>query len=188
MKLAPIIQQIQAYCPSIKLSAGAVSVNLKGNFSSASLPAAFVVRLDETAEVPSDAGNSYQQEITENFGVLLVLDNRGVDSARGQTAADTLDTIRNELFAALVDWCPDDEHDEIRFDRGYLLSMDDDLLFYVYEFATFTTITKADTWNDKRYREILGPFETVDMDVDLSPPDGRIEAEVEIDLTKPTGA
>lgn len=180
MNLKPIIEQIQNYCPSFKSVSGAAEINLDKK-ASVALPAAFVVMLDETGETVETEGNDYLQEITESFAVLVVLDNQ--TDERGQDAMDLLDPIRAELFKALVNWCPDEFHDEIRFNRGYLTQMNGDQLFYAYEFYTYTTLAKEDTWQQVMY-ESLGPLKKVHSGIDLQPTDGRIEAEFEVNFEK----
>ena len=180
MNLKPVIEQIQNLCPSFKSVSGSAEIDLDKK-ASVSLPAAFVVMLDETGETVELEGNEYTQEITESFAVLVVLDNRTDD--RGQDAMDWLDSIRAELFKALVNWCPDEVHDEIRFNRGYVSQMNADQLFYVYEFDTYTTLTKEDTWQQVMY-ESLSPIKKMHADIDLVPKDGRIEAEFEVNFQK----
>lgn len=180
MNLTPIIEQIQKYCPTFKVVAGAAEVNIDKKVS-VSLPAAFVVMLDESGEPVETEGNEYLQEITENFAVMVVLDNQ--KDRRGQSAIEQLDSLRAELFKAIVNWCPDQYHDEIRFNRGYLVQMHPDLIYYAYEFMTYTTINKSDTWQQVMY-DSLGPLKTVHADIDVQPTDGRIEAGFEISFDK----
>ena len=180
MNLSPIIEQIQELCPTFKRVAATAEIDLDKKVS-VPLPAAFVVMLDERGEIVEVTGNEYMQEITESFGVVVILDNR--KDKRGQEAMTLLDPIRAELFRALVNWCPDDCHDEIRFNRGYLVNMNPDLLFYAFEFETYTTLTKDDTWN-KVWYDSLGPIKKLHADIDLVPTDGRIEAGFEVDFEK----
>lgn len=180
MNLSPIIEQIQELCSTFKRVAATAEINFDKKVS-VPLPAAFVVMLDERGEIVEVTGNEYQQEITESFGVVVVLDNR--KDRRGQDAMALLDPIRAELFRALVNWCPDQYHDEIRFSRSYLVSMNPDVLYYAFEFDTYTTLTKDDTWN-KVWYDSLGPIKKVHADIDLQPIDGRIEAGFEVDFEK----
>lgn len=187
MKIAPIVNQILAECPSFKQVAGTISQELlEGVVSQKVLPAAYVVRLDEDAEIAeaSEYGNEYHQELTEHFGVVVFLGNA---DKRGQAAADQLDDLRAELFKALCGWCPSECHDPIEYEGGTLQTLTRDRLIYFFEFKTTTTVTKEDTWQQVAY-ERLGTFDRVSVDIDTidldtGRPDGVIEAKLEIDLT-----
>lgn len=186
MKLSTIVKQIQAECPSFKQVAGTISQELlQSVVSQAALPAAYVVRLDEDAEIAevTEYGNEYRQELTEHFGVVLFLSNR---DPRGQTASDLLDDYRAELFKALCGWCPSDAHDPIEYEGGTLQVLTRDRLVYLFEFKTTTTVGKEDTWQQVSY-DRLGSLDGVSIDVDVirddtKKPDGQIEAELDINF------
>lgn len=186
MKISPIVQQILNECRSFKQVAGTINQELLQTVvSQKALPAAYVVRLDEDAEIAevTEYGNDYLQELTEHFGVMVFLDN---SDNRGQTAADKLDDIRAELFKALCGWCPSEAHDPIEYEGGTLQALTRDRLIYFFEFKATTTLTKEDTWQQVSY-ERLGTFDRAHIDVDViredtQKPDGNIEAELEINL------
>lgn len=186
MKLSPIIRQIQAECPSFKQVAGTISQELLEKVvSQMDLPAAYIVRLDEDAEIAdvTEYGNEYHQELTEHFGVLVFLNNR---DDRGQHPSDALDDLRAELFKALCGWCPSDVHDPIEYEGGTLQKLTRDRLLYFFEFKTTTTLTKEDTWQQVAY-DRLGKFNGLSIDVDVirddtHRPDGKPEARLDIDL------
>lgn len=183
MKLDPIVAQIQRECKSFTQVAGAITDQLQASISQGALPAAYVVRLDEDAEIVEDMGNQYYQELTEYFAVVVFLAN---SDPRGQTAADKLDDIRAELFKALLRWEMDEAHDKIEYNGGSLLELTRDRLIYSFQFKTYTTIQIEDTWQQVAY-ERLGPLEGVDVDVDeIGPrhkkPDGTPEAELQINF------
>lgn len=187
MKISPIVQQILTECPSFSQVAGTINQELLEKVvSQKKLPAAYVVRLDEDAEIAevTEYGNDYVQELTEHFGVVVFLDNS--PDTRGQEAADRLDDIRAELFKALCGWCPSDAHDPVEYEGGTLQKLTRDRLIYLFEFKTTTTLTKEDTWQQVSY-ERLGTFDRAHIDVDViredtHKPDGNIEAELEINL------
>ena len=64
-----------------------------------------------------------------------------------------------------------------------MTQMNGDQLFYAYEFDTYTTLAKEDTWQQVMY-ENLGPLKKVHSGIDLQPTDGRIEAEFEVNFQK----
>lgn len=187
MKLTPIIKQLQAETTCFKQIAGTLSDEVLENFvRQKELPAAYVVMLDidaEFAEV-SNYGNSYEQELTEHFGVVIF----AASDRRGQSVGDLLDDYRAEIFKAIVGWCPDDCHDPIEFEGGSVQKMTGDRLIYLFEFKTTCTITKEDTWQQVAY-DRLGEFEGMDIDVDMirhdtQKPDGQVEAKLKIDFEK----
>ncbi len=183
MKLAPIIQQIQAECPVFTQVAGSITSDLDTAISQNNLPVAYVVRLDEDAEAVDDAGNEWFQELTEYFSVVVILSQ---EDPRGQLASDNLDDIRSELFRALLRWSPDETHDRIGYQGGELVGVDRERLIYAYNFRMYTTLNKDDTWQKVAY-DRLQPCKGIDIDVDeIGPrehkPDGEIEAKLKIDF------
>lgn len=187
MKLSPIIKQLQAETTCFKQIAGTLSEEVLENFvRQKELPAAYVVMLDTDAEFAevSNYGNSYEQEITEHFGVVIF----AVSDRRGQSVGDLLDDYRAEIFRAIVGWCPDDNHDPIEFEGGSVQKLTGDRLIYLFEFKITSTITPKDTWQQVSY-DRLGEFEGMDIDVDMirddiKKPDGTAEAKLTIDFEK----
>lgn len=183
MKLAPIIRQIKAECPSFTQVAGSITRDLENVIAQDKLPAAYVVRLDEDAAAVDDTGNEWYQELTEYFSVIVILQSK---DARGQLASDILDDLRSELFRALLRWTPDEFHDRIEYQGGELVGLTRDRLVYAYNFMTYTTLNKDDTWQKVVY-DRLQPCKGIDIDVDeIGPrehkPDGEIEAKIKIDF------
>lgn len=188
MKIDPIIKQIQTYCPSFKLVAGALTVELKAAVSDGEdkLPAAYVVRLDESGEYNDGLSNDYRQEIEEQFGVLVFVNNRKQD-VRGQRAADQLEDLRAELFKALLQWCPSEAHDPIEYVGGSVQSIDKDRIAYAFEFKTTTVMTIEDSWRQVEY-DAMPRLTKVHVDVDKiedpdEKPDGEIEAGFDVNFT-----
>ena len=175
--------QLQAECNLFSQVAGALTDDLAQVISQSKLPAAYVVRLDEDGEIIEDVGNEYYQEITEYFAVVVILDNK---DQRGQFVADLLDDIRAELFRALLRWQPDEDHDKIEYSGGTLMENTRDRIIYSFQFKTYTTIQKEDTWQKVAY-ERMQMIKGVDVDIDeIGPrkhkPDGTPEAQLKIDL------
>ena len=183
MRIDPIVAQIQRECKSFTQVAGAITDQLQSSISQGTLPAAYVVRLDEDAEIVDDLGNEYYQELTEYFAVVVFLAN---NDPRGQSAADQLDDIRAELFKALLRWEMDEAHDKIEYNGGSLLELTRDRLVYSFQFKTYTTIQIEDTWQQVAYDRMQN-LSGVDVDIDeIGPrtkrPDGTPEAELKINL------
>ncbi len=187
MKIEPIIRQIQTWCPSFKLVAGALTVDLKTAISDgeANLPAAYVVKLDESAEYVDGLSNDFRQDVEESFGVLVFVNNRKKDG-RGQWAADQLEDLRAELFKALLQWCPSDAHNPIIYSGGSVQSIDKDRIVYAFEFETGTQLTIEDTWRQVAY-DRMARLQTMHVDVDKieepeMKPDGDIDAGFEVNF------
>lgn len=187
MKLSPIIKQLQAETTCFKQIAGSLSDEvLESAVRQKELPAAYVVALDVDAEFAevSQYGNSYEQEITEHFGIVIF----AASDRRGQTVGDLLDDYRAQIFKAIVGWPMDDEHDPIEFEGGSVQKMTGDRLIYLLEFKTTCTLTPKDTWQQVSY-DRLGEFDGMDIDVDVirhetQKPDGTAEAKLTIDFDK----
>lgn len=183
MKVSPVVAQLQAECKIFTQVAGALTDDLEKVISQSKLPAAYVVRLDEDGEIIEDVGNEFFQEITEYFAVVVIVGNQ---DPRGQEVADTLDDIRKELFRALLRWQPDEAHDKVEYSGGTLLENTRDRIIYSFQFKTYTTIRKEDTWQQVSYERLSG-ITGVDVDIDeIGPrehkPDGKPEAQLKIDL------
>lgn len=187
MKLSPIIKQLQAETTCFKQIAGTLSDEVLESFvRQKELPAAYVVVLDVDAEFAevSEYCNSYQQEITEHFGIVIF----AASDRRGQSVGDLLDDYRAQIFKAILGWSPDDNHDPIEFEGGSVQKLTGDRLIYLFEFKITSTITPKDTWQQVAY-DRLGEFEGMDIDVDMirhdtQKPDGKVEAKLKIDFEK----
>lgn len=148
------------------------------------LPAAYVIPLDDSAE-PNTSDNGYTQVIRDNFAVIVVLSNT-VDEI-GKASISQVIPARNALFSALLAWSPDDEHGPIEYEGGNLLSIDRARMYYQFEFSCETQIGEADTYQGAA-NALLPDFTQVGVKVDLidpsltGEPDGDYEAVIQIDV------
>lgn len=187
MNLTPIINALRQRCPSFQRRfAGAAEWAGLTVEEAPPMPAAYVVPLREDAS-DNESVNSYYQTITNTFGVIVLVDNAA--DIRGQGATARLDSLRPELFKALLSWHqePKDEFSEIVYQGGSLLYMDDARLSFQFEFSYETYLDFFDTYQKVELEE-LPDFEGMDVDVDqIEPsatgkPDGKPEAHLKVEF------
>lgn len=161
MDLAGIITQLRTYATVFTHtgSDGVVSPQVAGANKWAEAvddvwlaqPAAYVVPLSQDAS-SNTLLDGLQQVVTESVAVIVDFDNRvdGIDR-RGQTVAETFDTIRASVFKALLNWRPDPD----RYARGFAYVSGEPIepfnkrrLTYQFTFAIEATITEQDGWQD----------------------------------------
>lgn len=184
MQLEIIIAALRERCPSFaERVAGAAQFKQLQENTALPVPCAFVVPLDDDPEAPR-AQNSIRQDLTDSFGVIVALDNTADE--RGQGSAHTVDSLRAELWAALLGWRPAERYNGLAYEGGTLLSLNRARLFYQFEFGAQMEIEPQDGWQDTELAG-LPHFDGTDFKVDFidpadpnleSPgPDGRIDAE-----------
>lgn len=86
------------------------------------MPAAYVIPLDERAEL-SDLIGVNAQTHTATFGVVLVV--RYAGNASGAKAAQALVGLRKSVHDTLVGWVPTDCFDAVQFVSGSLAELAD---------------------------------------------------------------
>lgn len=181
MKLSLIIDALRNRAPSFDgRVAGAAEFQALELNAKMKLPAAYVIPTGDTVGA-QESQTDYYQVVNEGFAVVVVLDNRR--DLRGQKAAfDAVDSIRAELFAAILGWEPDDDTHPISYDGGQVVEMNRAALYYQFDFTAERELTEADT-RQAVDLAALTPLETVTIDVDLidpgNGPDNRIEHHVE---------
>ena len=194
MNINTIVAALKERCPSFGPSvamrrfAGSAEYAALSEAAKLELPSGYVIPMDDEA-FDQESSNGYQQRIREVFAVVVVLDNK-VDE-RGQTSIVTVESIKKEIWSALLGWAPDAEHDRIEYDGGQLMNVNRAHLYYQFEFTTDTTLGEEDTYQAVE-NAALPAFEQVGIQLDaidpfdpnLAPigPDGRIEVEVDVDV------
>lgn len=200
MNLNPVISHLRTYCPSFggRVS-GAARYKLIDENNTLDVPAAFVIPLDDNPDARMSQ-NDIWQPLLDAFSVVVAVSNT-VDE-RGHAAVNSAhDTIRSELWAALLGWQPDDlgggsRYRGIEYQGGNLLALDRARLWYQYDFAAQMFISPADGWQNTELNNLPhfdGATIKVDdidpaFDANLVPagsqgPDGRIEHTVIIPKT-----
>lgn len=184
MKLATIIAQLRAHCPTFENRVGGAAEFAAARTSTAlAVPCAFVIPLDDNPERNTHA-NGLRQELIEAFGVAVAVSNE-LDE-KGQGAVDKVDDLRTEIWAALLNWPPGENYDGLQYQAGTLVQIDRSRLWWQFEFGARTEITEEDG-----YTPAHPHFEGMTVNVDqIDPaadrnvqypgPDGRIETELRI--------
>lgn len=181
MILSTIINQLKTNCPTfVNRVAGAAEYTVLKDATSMTLPAAFVVPLDDDAE-QNRSQTGYWQTVNDSFAVVVVLANQADE--RGQAAYDNLHTLRAELWAALLGFKPSAEYDRIEYQGAQLLSLDRYRLDYQFEFNAQLDIDQAQTWQGA---EIAAEpaFTSVHIDLDHKdlPPNGTVDHQLDIPI------
>lgn len=188
MQLEIVVTALKSRCPSFSNRvAGAAQFKHLPENQTLPVPAAYVVPLDDQPSA-GRAQNSVRQPLTDSFAVIVALSN--VADEKGQGAAHTVNSLRAELWAALLGWRPAERYNGINYEGGQLLAMDRARLWYQFEFGAEMELCPDDGWQDRELAG-LGNLEGVDLRVDaIEPsdpnrvptpqPDGRIEAGADV--------
>lgn len=192
MKTTPIVDQLRRFAPLLQgRVAGAAELLAAQNSANLLVPHAFVVMTgDDPGESRLQKGTL--QVIRDTFEVVVALP---AGDARGQKAADEMHDVRRGLFLALVGWSPADGYEPIEYGGVELISLDRSRAWYRFEFSAEWTLGgggEPETWLEDMLDK-LPSLEGVDVNVDaIDPmadpnlkkpgPDGRIEAELHIEL------
>jgi hypothetical protein len=177
MKLESIIEDLRAYCPTLeKRVFGVAEYAVVDETASADLPCAFVLPLQETTEEPQTF-TRYRQSVKFEFAVVLMMGNAADE--QGLPAWDLAVELKKEVFQALLG--KEIDRDPIQYEGLSIVDLSRARLIVQLEFSIEFDITDEETRHGLDIAA-LGPLKTVMTDVDLSRPDGQIEAKVKIDF------
>lgn len=141
MDLSPVIVQIRAQVATFSdRVAGAASFEAAQGADDVVVPAAYVVPVGDEVEQSQTAGGIVQS-MNEVIGVIVAVDN--TSDARGQAAADQLETIRAALWAALLGWDPDASGEQFEYAGGTIVGMTRARVWMQFDFAKPYTITSV---------------------------------------------
>jgi hypothetical protein len=178
MKLRSIIEDLRAYCPTLrKRIFGVAEYATLDDTASADLPCAFVLPLTETTEDPQSF-TRYRQAVKFEFAVVLMVNNAADE--QGLSAWEQAVDLKKEVFHALLG--KEIDRDPIQYEGLSIVDLNRARLIVQLEFSVEFDIVDGDTRHGLDIAA-LGPWDTAMVDVDLSKPDGQIEAKVKIDLT-----
>lgn len=186
MKLKPIIEELRNFCPSFEKKVYGIGAFAELDEStSVELPAAFVLPISESPDDPK-AQTRYLQLVTFNFAVLVMVPN--TEDEQGLSAWERFDELKKEVFQAILG--SDDypkRRDWIQYEGLSIQSLDRRALTVELDFSCDFEITDEETRHGGDI-ERLGRFLRMHTDVDVigekGRPDGRIEAQIQIDLEK----
>jgi hypothetical protein len=198
MKITPVVAQLRQYCPSFQgRVVGGIDFEAVANSTKLSRPSAYVIATGDVAG-PNKNQNAVQQNIRDDFDVVLVLDTQ---DERGQEAVDLLHGLRAELWRALVGWKPGPEYDPIAYAGGEAVAINRSRVLYRFSFTAEFQLGRnrptepAETWEEHAL-DGLPPLAGLDFTLDLIEPsdpnlsrpgpDGRAEATFSVELPQPT--
>ncbi len=188
MKLQSTIKALRERCPSFKQHVYGICewVNLPLKINPAELPSAYVFKSSEDPTNANISQNSYHQDISTTVAVVVAVPSKDV---RGQSASDTFEDLKDEIFKAILGWSPNfDKRDGSQLDvyeysRLTLLSTQyKEVIFFQLEFLCSYTINYKDTRIPNELDEVSAPHEikqvmgNVDMIGKDNKPDGKIDA------------
>lgn len=131
MRTGPVVERLRTECSALRQVAAAIEATTTPVF-----PVAWVFTVEEGAQ-PNSLANAHSQRLSATLAVEIVVRN-----AREQTSSelsgDLLEDIRDQIFAALAGWKPDDEHEPMEFARGELVAFEPG------------TVTWRDLWTTSR--------------------------------------
>ena len=180
MKLGPIIAELREWAKSFESRVyGAAEFTVIDSTTDLKMPCAFVLPLGESV-ITNDVNNSiYQQAVEQSFGVAVYVPT--VNDEQGVIAYDRIEDLKAEVLAAIAGWAPDEMSEWITYEGNSILDLNRARLCVQFEFSVAYPIEDHQTrhWRDL---EGLGPLTGIDVDVDLMPTDGVIEAKAKFEL------
>jgi len=122
--------RIKAQCPSVKLAARSADHATAINEGPALSPAVFVLEPNYSAQSGGNYTDSLLMQLT-HWLVPVLTCVRNVADSTGAAASKDLDTVRRELFAALVGFKPDPDGYTVRAHSGKLLTYKNGFVYYL---------------------------------------------------------
>ena len=134
MDLTPVVERLRGQCPTLRLVGSSAELDTALDVALA-LPAAFCVPLSESAR---SNPMTLLHEVTQRFGVLLVVSNRR--DASGAAALVDLNALRLAVRTALIGWVPNPtEGEPVMYSGGALMRLDaDSRLWWTEEYELKT--------------------------------------------------
>ena len=180
MKLGLIISELRSWAKSFDERVyGAAEFSVIDSSTEIKMPCAFVLPLGETV-TDSDINNTlYQQRVEQSFGVAVYVST--ANDEQGVIAYDRIEELKAEVLAAIAGWAPDEMSEWIAYEGSSILDLNRARLCVQLEFTVAYPIEDVQTrhWRDL---EGLGPLTGINVDVDLIPNDGVIEAKAKYEL------
>lgn len=132
MNLAPVVARLKDQLTTFRQVGAVADLATAGQAVAITVPAAFVVPVDERAGPVANISGAPQQ-IDVRFMVLIVTANRR--DATGAAALGDLQGRRDEVLAALRGWFPDGGIDAPAWRAGRVLRLVDQQLWWGDEFV-----------------------------------------------------
>lgn len=189
MNLDLVIAALRQRCPSFAgRVAGAAEYKPVPESAALPVPCAFVIPLDDNPG-ENRSQNAVRQSLTESFAVIVLISN--VADERGQAATHSINSIRSELWAALLGWSPAEAiYDGIAYQGGALLAIDRARLAFQFEFGAAMEIGPEDGYQASAHAA-LPHFDGMNIQLDaVDPADPNIanpgpDERIEVTFTAP---
>lgn len=184
MRVTSTIQALRERCSSFNNRVyGALKwVNLS-QVSPEDLPCAYVFTQSEDPKTIQSSENSYKQLVTATVAVVLCVPS--VDT-RGQEGADLIETLKTEVFKALLGWAPADDNLCVYEYSNYRVvdtSATPAMWCVQLEFTVEYMLSEEDTYIPIEQGK-LADFNKMYIDVDKveddEKPDGQIDAKLRL--------
>lgn len=129
-----VIARLKTNASSLKLVEGAAKfAALKSNPPVSKQPAAWVFPVSD-APGANALAVGVRQRVVERIGVALALGDVG--DRRGEAAAKSIETLRDEVRDAIVGWQPSAAFDQFTYARGALVDFRNGVVWFEMEFET----------------------------------------------------
>lgn len=181
MDLGAIALQLRNHAPlfSGRVAGAGDLATAEDHALRASLPAAFVVPLTETATGnENDAG--LQQQVEYRFAVLACV-SAAKHEDLGKAGWDQVATCRRAILAAILNWTPPDAAEPITYNGGGLHALSRAFMGYRFEFNVTFPITEDDGFQPAD----LPAFELAHVDWLLKPGDQEVDAQDDVTIPQP---
>lgn len=187
MKITPVLTQLRAQCPALKVRiAPGLDLESLQALAVSTEPLACLLSPGDTAG-STLSQNGYGQEITDRFEITLLL---ATGADQGQTALDQLQTWRAAIWRALVGFKPEAQYNAIEYEGGEMLAINDSRLIYRLRFLTAFQLGRnrasepAETWHECEQDGLpsftgmtvrVDAIDPADPNLQQPGPDGRLE-------------
>ena len=167
LHLNEIIKALRERCPSFGgrvAGASQWAVDRLSEVEDPDYPAAYVVLENEQGGEVTINGQ-YNQHVDVSFAVIVMVGNQDREDLRGQNTLEQIDSIRGELFKALLFWSPAERLlEKIVFDGAECILLDPARMAYRFDFKTQYRLDSSDTRQQKDY-ESYPDFQVTDLEL-----------------------
>lgn len=180
MKISTVISHLRQHMPNLggqpwsNRIAGAAEFAAVTDKTRLDSPSLYVLLGPDTAK-EMQAGSTYEQDLTERFSVIAVLDNQ---DRRGQETQDQVHDIRTGLLSCLANWVGISGFVSCEYLGSQFLQMDRARYFHQFDFQFRGIITIEDG-----FQPDTGIFDSLFADWELteSDPENHPDAQDQIE-------
>lgn len=129
MRMAAVVARLQDQCPDVRQVLSALSGAVPTAY-----PAVYVLPLQDSADANPFLG-AHSQIVTARFALEIML-KHGSQADSGGPAHEALETLRDDLRAALKGWQPAAEFEPIAYLGGRLIGFEAGMAIWRDEYST----------------------------------------------------